>query len=218
MNTMSSNPYIRDLYDFAVQKGFPESSLFGKENWENYIRTAIDAYRDYALFKHIFRGRYDEKTFSRMMAVDFKSRMSIMAGLASGEAYESITLLEPPGSRRTGMPDYFRAADLPAYTLLAHPEMYRLNAFERFARKAREPFLDRDTWYLYVFATQRRFQGMGHGKKLMQFVLSFANARGFRICLETNDAGNVALYRHFGFDLVHYSQYQGVLDHYVMRI
>lgn len=216
MNTMSSDPAIRELYDFAARQGFSEKTFFEMENQESYIQTAIDAYGDYALFRHIFRGRYDKMTFSRMMAVDFKSRLSIMAGLSTGDAYESIMLLEPPGARGTGMPDYFRVADLPSYTLLLHPEMYRLNAFERFAREVRKPFLDGKTWYLYVFATQKRYQGMGYGKRLMELVLAFADLKGCKICLETNAPGNVSLYRHFGFTQVHYSRYQGKLDHYVM--
>ena len=216
MNTLRSDPYIRELYDFAARRGFSESTFFGRENQESYIRTAVDAYRDYALFRHVFQGQNDEKLFSKMMAVDFASRMAVMAGLAASDAYESVMLLEPPGAKKTGMPDYFRAADLPSYTLLIHPEMYKLTAFEKYARKVREPFMDNKTWYLYIFATQKQYQNMGYGKKLMETVLSFADSKECRICLETNEPDNVELYRHFGFTQVHYARYQGKLGHYVM--
>ena len=59
-------------------------------------------------------------------------------------------------------------------------------------------------------------QGKGHGGKLLSILRSFADERGYRICLETNDPDNVGLYEHFGYKLVDQSRYQNVLEHFDM--
>ena len=214
--------YVRDdgpigeLYDHAMSKGFSTDLFLCSENQDRYISTLTDAYRDYPLFTEIFEGKFDEKTFTRMMSVDIKSRLGIMAGLASSADYESVMLLEPPKARKTRMRDYFRVADAGAYTLLLKPEMYRLEDFEKFALDRRREYLDDKTWYIYIFATGKNYQGRGYGRKLMDCVLTFADENGSRICLETNSKDNVGLYRHFGFNLADSSVYKDSLEHYVM--
>ena len=216
MSSGNNNPFTEDLYDHATQNGISDKCLFGEDSLNSYINTAIDAYRDYALFTHIFKGDYDENVFSRMMSVDLRSMLGIMAGMAWCDDYESVMLIEPPSSRKTGMKDYFGVARPEDLTLLLRPIMYRMESFEKFASDKRAPFLDDRTWYLYIFATQSSFKGMGYGKKLMNVLLSYVNRHGYRICLETNDRDNVAMYEHFGFKTVERSLYQNSLEHFNM--
>lgn len=216
MSSGNNNPFIEELYDHAVQSGISDKCLFGEDSLNSYIDTAIDAYRDYVLFRHIFKGNYDESVFSRMMSVDLRSRLGIMAGMAWRDDFESVMLVEPPGSRKTGMKDYFSVARPEDLTLLLRPIMYRVENFEKFASDKRSPYLDDRTWYLYVFATQSSFKGMGYGKKLMDVLLSYVNRHGYRICLETNDLDNVAMYEHFGFKTAGRSMYQNSLEHFNM--
>ena len=216
MSSVNDNPYIETLYDHITRSGISEECLFGKENLDSYMNTAIDAYRDYSLFRHIFRGDYDTEVFSRMMSVDFRSRLGLTAGISCSDKYESVMLIEPPGSRKTGMKEYFNVARPEDYTLLLRPIIYRLESFEKFALEKRKGYLDDKTWYLYIFATQTGLQGMGYGKKLMELFLSFIDENGYRVCLETNDRENVGMYEHFGFITTESSQYQNTLEHYNM--
>ncbi len=216
MNYTSDSPYIQELYEYAAKCGIPEKCLFCKENQEQYIETAVDGYSEYALFQHLFRGNYDTGVFTRMMSVDFRSRLGIMAGLADSENYASILLIEPPHARKTGMGDYVKIARPGDFSLLFHGVVYRLEEFEKFALAKRSPYMDDYTWYLYIFATRQADQGKGHGGKLLKVLRSFADEKGYRICLETNDPDNVGLYEHFGYQLVDQSRYQDVLEHFDM--
>ncbi len=216
MSSMSINEHINSLYGFAKEKGFPEELFFSSKNQEGYILTSIDAYRDYPLFERIFNEKYDEKTFMRMMDVDLKSRLGTLAGVTVSEGYESVMLLEPPLAKKTGMLQYVRAADLEDYTLLLKPAMYRLEDFEKFAHEKRKGYLDEATWYIYIFATKKEFQGRGHGKKLMNLIISYADTTGCRICLETNLPENVGMYEHFGFETADRVTYKDNMEHYVM--
>ncbi len=216
MNCTNDSPYIRELYEFAVGHGVPEKCLFCKENLEEYIRTAVDGYSRYSLFQQVFRGNYEPAVFTRMMSVDFRSRLDMMAGISDSEEFHSVMLIEPPLTRKTSMSDYFRIARPKDFSLLFHPVIYRLDEFEKFALEKRKPYLDEKTWYLYIFATREGEQGKGYGGKLLRILRGFADERGYRICLETNDPDNVGLYERFGYQLVDQSRYQDVLDHFDM--
>lgn len=216
MNYTNNSGYIQELYDYAVSNGIPETCLFCKENQEQYIRTAVDGYKKYSLFQHLFRGKYDTTVFTRMMSVDFRSRLGIMAGLSDSEDFASVMLVEPPFARKTGMKDYLKIARPEDFSLLFHTVIYRLEEFEKFALEKRKAYLDEKTWYLYIFATREEAQGKGHGGKLLQVLRGFADERGYRICLETNDPDNIELYEHFGYKLVDQCRYQDVLDHFDM--
>ena len=206
---------ISELREFCIKSGLPEEALLCADNLEKYVETAIDAYRNYPMFMYVFNGNYDEKTLARMLRVDFKSRRRKMLGISNGD-YESMVLVEPPKAKRTRLMQYLRAADLPSYSLMLNPATYRQDAFEKYALKMRKPYLDEKTWYVYIFATKKVFQRMGYGKQLMNVLVSFANEKGYRLCLETNATENVTMYQRFGFKLMDTSNYKQRMAHYVM--
>lgn len=206
---------LSELREFCIKSGIDEEALLSPDNLDRYVETSIDAYRNYPMFMYVFNGNYDEQTLARMFRVDFKSRKQKMLGISDGD-YESLILVEPPKAKRTGLLQYLNAADLPSYSLMLNPATYRQDSFEKYALKKRKPFLDEKTWYIYIFATKKAFQRMGYGKKLMKVLLSFADANGYRLCLETNATENVTMYNRFGFSLVDTSNYKQRMAHYVM--
>ena len=208
--------HIGEFYEFAMQEGFSEEWFLTATNLRHFIETAIDAYREYPLFARVFGGTYDEKTLRRMMTVDFKSRFHRMAGVTGSGQYESVLIMETPNREKTGMLQYVKVAGIRDYTMLFHPATYRQGDYEKYALAKRSPYMDARTWYVYVFATKRECQRQGYGKKLMKLLLSFADQKGYRICLETNLRENVPLYEAFGFRLMDTDTYKGELDHFVM--
>ena len=216
MSFGSINEQVKKLYDYASDQGFNRDLFFSADNQDGYMITSIEAFRQYPLFLHVFGGKYDEKTFMRMMSVDFKSRLNTLAGITTGGDYESVMLLEAPKTKKTGMLQYVMAADPGDYTLLVKPAMYKLEDFEKFAHEQRKDYLDDNTWYIYIFATKSEYMGHGYGRRLMDLILSYADKTGCRICLETNLNENVKMYEHFGFKTVSSSVYKDTLEHYVM--
>lgn len=217
MNYTNDNPHVRQFYDYALQSGWTEETFFHKNSSEHYIETSVDAYHDYALFRYLFKNKDRDKAFSRMMSVDFRSRLGHLAGIASSDRFESVMLMEPPEAKKVGMIEYFGVGRPSDYKLLFYPSMHRMERFEHFSLKKRKPYLDNNTWYIYIFATKKELQGQGYGKKLMNLFLSFVKEKGYRICLETNERNNVRMYRRFGFELVDSLLYEDAVEHYVMR-
>ena len=215
MSTDNDGEKIKELYDYCIQNGFSKESFLSQDNLDRYIETSIDAYRNYPMFLYVFNGGYDQEILTRMLRVDFKSRMNKMLGISNGD-YESVILVAPPKAKRTGLMQYIKAADKKSYSLLLNAATYRQDIFEKYALKKRKPYLDERTWYIYIFATKKALQRMGYGKKLMKAVLGFASAKGYRLCLETNASENVAMYQRFGFTLKDSSVFKNKIWHYVM--
>ncbi len=208
--------HIKELYDFALRNDLQKDWFISRDNVDRFVETAVDAYRDYPLFCYVFGKEYDAATLSRMMSVDFRSRIGMTAGIASGNDFESVMLLEPPMTGKVGIIQYTKVAKPSDYPLLLKPSFYRQEAYESFARKKRQDHMDKKTWYLYLFATKKEYQKLGFGKKLMEMVRSFADENGCRICLETDLERNVAMYEHFGFRMMDASVYKDNLKHFVM--
>ncbi len=207
---------IEEFYEHALQEGILRDQLFSSENYKDYIATSVDGYRSYPLFVDMFKGNFNENVLSRMMNIDYKCRIGRVAGIASGENYESVMLLEPPCTEKTGMLHYLKIARPSDYTLLFRPALHRQQRYEEYALSKRLPYLDERTWYIYVFVTRREYQRHGYGKKLMHAACSFADKKGARVCLETNQTQNVAMYEQFGFKLMDTSVYKNRMDHFVM--
>ena len=210
------DPHMRSLYRFAHKNGYQKNQFLTRRTCADFISTAVDAYQDYPMFLQVFNYHYDEKTFTRMLNVDFKSRMESLAGIASSENFESVVLIESPAAKKVGMKQYIKTADLNGLMLLLKPSLSRLEKFEHFAEKERSPWMDGNTWYLYIFATRTDRQGQGHGKKLLKLLLDYSKYSKERICLETNLDSNVPMYEHFGFQTMAATEYKDHLKHYVM--
>ena len=113
MNSEKNKLLLREFYDHAIRNGVDEDVIFSADNLMEYVDTSLDAYREYPLF------------LSRMMKVDFRSRLKLMGGIASSKNYESILLFEPPNTPKTGMVEYVRVADVGDFSLLFRSAMHK---------------------------------------------------------------------------------------------
>ncbi len=217
MNFMNVDEHIKEFYDYAVHNGFSKEQFFSHDNLNGFIDTSIDGYSDYPLFMHVFENDISEKILRRMMNVDYRSRLNMMAGMASDEDFNSVMMIEPPLAKKIGMKEYVKIAHPADYALLFKKQMYRQEEYESFAFNKRKELLDDKTWYMYVFVTKKNEQRKGHGKKLMNLMLKFADEKGYRIVLETDLKDNVPMYEKFGFTVMGESVYKDELNHYVMR-
>jgi len=64
-------------------------------------------------------------------------------------------------------------------------------------------------WYLYVLGVDPSYQGQGNASKLLKPMLARLDEEGLPAYLETHKEKNVAMYQHFGFDVVEESTLPG---------
>ena len=215
MGTETNNHAISMLNRFFIQNGFSENSFLSQSNIDEFISTNVDGYRDYPVFMYFFNGKYDEKTLTSMLKIDFKARINKILGIST-DNYKSLIMVEPPLTEKTGMLSYIKAIDISSLPLLFNTATFRQDSFEKYAINKRKMYMDEKTWYIYIFVTRKEFQRKGYGTKLMQTLIDFADKYGYRLCLETNLNANVPMYENFGFSLMDSSLYKNELEHYVM--
>ncbi len=216
MNYTKSKDYIKELYAFLEDNGIDKNTFLTINNIDKYIETSIDGYSGYPLFLKIFNGKYNKRILKKLMGVDYKSRLNNAVGISSSYNFESIMIVTPPNAKKIGMSDYFKIASPSDYTLLLQPCMYRQEKYKKYSEKKRMPYIDNNTWYIYVFATKKEFQRQGYGKKIMNLFLAYIDKNNYNLCLETDLEDNIVMYEKFGFRNVDVSVYKGMLKHYVM--
>lgn len=209
------NQSIKLFTDYCIKNGFNKELFLNKKNIDEYAKTAANGYIGYPVVDVNFNGKYDEHLFYRMLRIDFKSRLNKSVGIAS-ENYESVLIIEAPMSKKTGNLQYLKSIDLKSFYLLFINATRRSNTFEKYALIKRKPYVDENTWYVYLFATKLDLQRSGYGKKLLNLVVEFAKEYKYKLCLETNLKDNIKLYESFGFKLVDSSIYKNKMDHFVM--
>lgn len=214
MKKVDNNYYINKFVDYCKKSGIREDRFLNKDNIDEYVDTVVDGYHGYPLFKCTFKNTYNEVFFHKMLAVDFKSRIGKTIGIAT-DNYESILLIEPPMTKKTGALQYLKTVDFSSFKLLFNNKTIRQNAFEKYAYKQRKQYVDDNTWYLYIFVTKKALQRNGYGKRLMNMFISFVKENNYKVCFETNLKDNVAMYQKFGFTLMKSLVYKKMVDHYV---
>ncbi|MFC2008444.1 GNAT family N-acetyltransferase [Chloroflexota bacterium] len=78
----------------------------------------------------------------------------------------------------------------------------RLIAVEPYLAETRKRWMKNPHRYLDLFAVRPTLQGQGFGATLLRHMLGRCDASRLSCCVETFTEGNVAMYRHFGFDIV----------------
>ena len=203
-----------EFINYCLKNGIDNENILNLNNRDNFAKTISNAFNGYPVIEYSFNGRYKEKTFHRMLKIDFKSRIGKTIGIAS-KNFESTLLIEKSTAKKTGSFQYLKAIDLKSFYLLFKPATLRQNAFEKYAFKKRKKYIDDNTWYIYIFATKKEFQRQGYGKSLMNLVISFAKEYKYNICLETDLKDNIKIYENFGFRLVDSSIYKNCIEHFV---
>lgn len=80
--------------------------------------------------------------------------------------------------------------------------VFRLLNYENYAMKLKEKYSDHNCWYLYSLTVHQDYQNKGLASRVMRPMLDFFDATGQSCYLETNKDANVAMYEHFGFELM----------------
>lgn len=68
----------------------------------------------------------------------------------------------------------------------------------------------KNTIHIVYFAVRKAFHGKGLAHKLIAPVLEYADKNGVQVALETHNAANLDMYRHYGFEL--FESFSGDFD------
>ena len=78
----------------------------------------------------------------------------------------------------------------------------KMQAYERYIEKKHRELAPNKHWYLVVLAVDPKHQGKGYASKLLNEMLASIDKDGLPCYHETEGTKNVAMYQHFGFEVV----------------
>nr|WP_301335102.1 GNAT family N-acetyltransferase [Holtiella tumoricola] len=71
--------------------------------------------------------------------------------------------------------------------------------------------------HLDLLAVQREYRGLGKAKALVDYAIQEAKLRNLPLTLETQNAKNINLYRHFEFETVKEISYENMVQYCMIR-
>jgi ribosomal protein S18 acetylase RimI-like enzyme len=95
-----------------------------------------------------------------------------------------------------------RAGSLPLVFRMGREAGNRMRYFGEHVESLHKKLVPRRHWYLQVIGVEPGEQGRGYGGRLMRPGLARADREGLPCYLETQNEQNLALYRHYGFEVI----------------
>ena len=173
-----------------------------EKDLDRLAEIAADAYRDYPLHNWFTNGKYDEKASKLIMQISLKTMTADAVIYADSEEMNGFAVWLPFGFTGSETMPFLMNGGLRLILRSGLGIIGRLLTYETYAMNLKKAFTDNYDWYLYNLSIKKDAQGKGIASKLMRPMLQFCDNERMVAYLETNKETNVALYRHYGFDLM----------------
>lgn len=173
-----------------------------KVDIDNFADCFGDGFGGCNLMNYFYNGECDEKKTGLMWKVSIKAYNGNLLGIADSKNPNAATLFAPPEARSPDLFTYIRAGGLKLVWNFGIKGADRMEGFETFAEKIKKKYVTDNCWYLFGFVSRKESRGKGYGTKVLAPMLSYFDRTGQDCYLETIELNNVAMYEHFGFELM----------------
>ena len=191
-----------------------------KSDLERSTQVLVRAFREDPL-THYFIPPCDywEELVSKYFA--FRLRFGIMYGEVYGisPAIEGLAAWFAPGKSDMTTFRMMRSGGMSLSRDMGNEIISRMNMIGEYTSKTRKQHVQEPHWHLFPIAVDPEFQGKGHASTLMKPMLDRITEQGKPCYLETQKETNVALYEHFGFEVIHTDMIPGIdMKHWGMLL
>ncbi len=176
------------------------------------------AFRDDPLYSYFFT---DSKDRERMLPIIFKFRLRY--GIACGEVYASSPHMEAVAIWMSSASDHMtfmrliRTGGLSMFLSAGSDARKRMQGAIRWAGAIKAKHANFAHWHLSPIATDPPQQGKGYAGALIRTMLARLDAERIPCFLETQTERNVAIYEHYGFQIVEKAVFPGTaVNHWAM--
>jgi ribosomal protein S18 acetylase RimI-like enzyme len=180
-----------------------EVRRLGEDGTQAVVDVLCDAFFDYPVMRHVLGPRAEgyEERLATLMEFFVGARIlrdEIMLGVGNAAGLEGAAVVSRPS--RPSPPEVAELRER-TWAALGEAERRRYEAFgavwDRFHVEA--PHL-----HLNMIGVRKRARGRGLSRRLIEEVhrLSRSDPESTGVTLTTEDPGNVALYKHFGYEVV----------------
>lgn len=187
--------------DFVESKGF---HLITKEDIPKFVECSAESYGSVTYpLNDYFVGHPCTKNELREMWLFnlryFYSRALIYSDSPDCKAW---ILWVPPGCKGISVKNFILSGGLRMTMKLPLSSLGRIMHYEDYSSSVRMKVTGGDEWYLYNLVVSPQFHGQSLVRRLLEPMLEFCARTDRPVYLETHSEKNVAMYRHFGFDVV----------------
>ena len=176
--------------------------LVQEKDLDRLAQVAADAYLDYPLHNWFTKGKYDATASKLIMEISLKTMTEDAVIYADSEEINGFAVWLPFGFTGSKTLPFLMNGGLRLILHSGPGIIARLLTYETYAMNLKKAFTDHYDWYLYNLSVKKDAQGKGIASKLLRPMLTFCDDEKMVAYLETNKESNVALYRHYGFDLM----------------
>ena len=176
--------------------------ILQEKDIDRATEIATEAYRDYPLHNWFTKGTYDEVVSNLSMKVSFKTMIKDSILYADSEEMNGVAAWIPFGYTGIKTLPFLMKGGLKLIFHAGPGIIGRLVSYEEYAMKQKKELTGNYDWYLYNLFVKKDAQGKGIASKLLRPMLQFCDDERMPAYLETNKEANVAIYQHYGFELM----------------
>ena len=194
------------------------ASLFKNKDVDRVLNSVALAYENYPMFNYIVSGKSKAGSIKQIIKSSIMASKVDYIGLTFGENNEAVAIFIKPNYKGAPALPFLFKGGLKLIFKHSLSIVLRLLNYENHAMKVKAKYSDENCWYLYSLTVHPDYQHTGLARKVMQPMLDFFDATGQSCYLETNKDGNIAMYEHFGFELMEKGYIPNTdVVHYAMR-
>ena len=175
--------------------------IMQKEDIERFADTLADGFSEYSLFKYIFNGKNLRDKMRLFWTISLTVVPDTAICIADSKEANSVLVYFRPNSEEPGPLDYLKAGGLKMFYKIGLGSIIRLLRFGAETQRIAKRYKTSNDGYLWAFATRLDKQGQHYATPLIKTLLNHLDASGEGCYLETMKAEDVALYKHFSFQL-----------------
>lgn len=167
-----------------------------------------ESFQSDPMFTAIFPNSTEENVQHRHKLLTRFMYAVLRYGVLFGEVYTTLdrkgaAIWLPPSKTHMALGDMARSGLLTLPFKLGVPAFQRFSKIMNYAEQVRAEHLPVSHWHLMILGVHPADQGQGIGSKLLQPVLSWADADRALCYVETMNPLNVEFYLKHGFQLIH---------------
>ena len=210
---------VRQIEVPLAQRAIETAGLYlvQKKDLDRLAEVAADAHRDHPLYNWLTKGKYDAMAAKLILQTYLKTMTEDAVIYADSEEINGFAVWLPFGFTGSKAGPFLLNGGM---RLIVHSGLGvtgRLLTYERYAANLKKEFTDNYDWHLCNLSVKKDAQGKGIADKLMRPMLQFCDDERMVAYLETTEAANVDLYRHFGFELMREERIpKSPVTHYAM--
>lgn len=182
------------------QKSIPELEgvhIMTEAERQRFAACSGEAYVGYPLFDWMFRGQSGIEISRATWHANYAAFTNSVLAYTDSTDISGTAVFVRPGGRPLN--DLRFLLHSPCSLWRHMPRMLRYSIF---CESVAHRYINDGAWYLYDLAVRPECQGKGVASRLLRPMLAYLDREGAECYLETHDAKNVAMYEHFGFELM----------------